>query len=145
MPERDDLIGVWELESWRISYSDGREDTYPYGVEATGQLIYDASGRMAVTVSVDRRPRLSNENIRRAPQEEKAQAFDTFFHYTGRWSLGDEEVYHDIDMALNPNFVGTRQTRGIEPFPDGFILVAVSETPTGATMRNELTWWRPLG
>jgi len=140
MPERDDLVGAWELESWRISFSDGREDTFPHGADAQGQLIYDASGRMAVTVSAAGRSRVSDENIRKTPVEERSGAFDTFFHYAGRWNLGEGEVYHDVELSMNPNFVGTRQVRGVEWGEGKFTLVETSTTRSGAVMRNQLTW-----
>jgi len=144
MPHRDELIGAWELESWRIVFSDEREDTYPYGSDAYGQLIYDPSGRMAVTVSVANRPRMSDDNVRRAPDPEKIMAFDTFFHYGGRWVLGDDEVHHDVEFALNPNFVGTRQTRTIEYETGRLALIETSTTRSGTTMQNRLTWRRRI-
>ena len=143
MPNREDLIGVWDLESWRITFSDERPDTYPYGPDARGQLIYDSSGRMAVTVSLPDRPPMSDQNIRRAPIEEKGAAFDSFFHYAGTWQLGDDEVYHDVVQSLNPNFVGTRQVRALEFEPGRFTLVETSTTRSGVTMRNQLTWAAP--
>ena len=140
IPGPDDLIGAWELDNWRITFSDDRPDTYPYGDDARGFLIYERSGRMSVTVSLATRPRLSDDNIRRAPLEEKGAAFDSFFHYCGTWHLDGERVVHSVEMALNPNFVGTDQVRGMEYTPGALRLIEQSTTRTGATMRNQLAW-----
>ena len=143
LPDSSDLVGAWELESWRISFSDDRPDTFPYGTDPRGYLIYSPSGRMSVTVSADGRTRMSDDNIRRAPVEEKAAAFDSFFHYGGRWRLEDDHMVHEVDIALNPNFVGTSQVRDLEWEVGRFTLVETSTTRSGATMRNQLTWRVP--
>ncbi len=140
LPTPDDLIGAWELDNWRITFSDDREDSYPYGETAKGFLIYERSGRMSVTVSDADRPQMSDANIRRAPIEEKGSAFDTFFHYCGTWRLDGAQVVHSVELALNPNFVGTNQVRGMEFEPGHLVLIEQSTTRTGATMRNQLTW-----
>ena len=57
--------------------------------------------------------------------------------------MGDGEVYHDVQFSLNPNFVGTRQVRGVEWGDGKFSLVETSATRTGAVMQNKLTWRTP--
>lgn len=140
LPGPDDLIGAWELDNWRITFSDDRPDTYPYGEDAKGFLIYERSGRMSVMISDADRPQLSDANIRRAPVEEKVAAFDSFFGYCGTWRLEGERVVHAVELALNPNFVGTEQVRGMEYAPGRLTLIEQSTTRTGATMRNQLAW-----
>jgi hypothetical protein len=140
MPTPADLVGAWQLDNWRITFSDDRPDTYPYGDDAKGFLIYEASGRMSVMVSNADRPQMSDANIRRAPVEEKVAAFDSFFGYTGRWRLEGDHMVHSVEMALNPNFVGTDQVRGIEYAPGSLTLIEQSTTRTGAVMRNQLAW-----
>ena len=139
-PTPADLAGAWRLDNWRISFSDDRPDTYPYGEDAKGYLIYEPSGRMAVMVSNNDRPAISDANIRRAPVEEKVAAFDTFFGYCGTWALKDGQMVHSVEMSLNPNFVGTDQVRGIEYTPGALTLIEQSTTRTGAVMRNQLAW-----
>jgi hypothetical protein len=139
-PTAADLVGAWELDNWRITFSDDRPDTYPYGEDAKGALIYEPSGRMAVMVSNADRPQISDPNIRRAPVEEKVAAFDSFFGYSGTWRLEDGRMVHSVQMALNPNFVGTDQVRGIEYTPGALTLIEQSTTRTGAVMRNQLAW-----
>ncbi|MGE3857007.1 MAG: lipocalin-like domain-containing protein, partial [Dehalococcoidia bacterium] len=100
MPTAADLVGAWRLDNWRISFSDDRPDTYPYGDDAKGYLIYEASGRMAVMVSNADRPQLSDANIRRAPVEETVAAVDSFFGYSGTWRREGDHMVHSVEMAL---------------------------------------------
>lgn len=140
MPTPADLAGAWRLDYWRISFSDDRPDSYPYGEDAQGYLIYEASGGMAVMVSNACRPAISDPNIRRAPVAEKVAAFDSFFGYAGTWRLEDDQMVHSVELSLNPNFVGTDQVRGIEYTPGALTLIQQSTTASGAVMRNELAW-----
>jgi len=142
IPRVDDLVGRWTLAAWTISFSDGRPDTHPYGENAVGLLIYLADGRMSVTVSRADRPALSDENPRKALEAEKAAAFDSFFHYAGRWSLAGETVTHHVEVALNPNFIGSDQMREIVYTGDALTLSLESQSPSGATVHNALAWQR---
>ena len=140
MPTPADLAGAWRLDSWRIAFSDDRPDSYPYGEDAQGYLIYEASGGMAVKVSNACRPAISDPNIRRAPVAEKGAAFDSFFGYAGTWRLDGDHMVHSVEMSLNPNFVGTDQVRDIEYAPGALTLIQQSTTLSGAVMRNQLAW-----
>lgn len=145
MPGAADLVGRWTLAAWTISFSDGRPDTHPYGENPVGLLIYLADGRMSVTVSRADRARLSDENPRKAPEAEKAAAFDSFFHYAGRWSLAGETVTHHVEVALNPNFIGSDQIRKVAYTGNSLTLSLESQSPSGATVRNALVWQRDAG
>lgn len=138
----NELVGSWKLESWTITYSDGREATYPFGPDAVGTLIYSPERMMSATISRASRPRMSNENVRKAPAKEKVEAFDSFFHYTGRWRVEGDHVIHSVSESLNPNFAGTDQARRMIRDGDRLTLVAETATPGGATMRNALHWRR---
>lgn len=142
-PREENLLGAWELEAWRIVYSDGRPTSYPYGEDARGWLLYERSGRMSATIGNAERPRMSQENVRLAPVEEKAAAFDSLLHYGGTWHIDGSRVVHEVDYALNPNFPGTQQVREVElRAPDGLVLSAETTSMSGATIRHELIWRR---
>jgi hypothetical protein len=42
----EDLVGAWRLISWEARVGD--RITFPFGKEANGLLIYNATGRMSV-------------------------------------------------------------------------------------------------
>ncbi len=137
-----ELIGSWQLDDWTIEYDDGRTLSRPFGEGAQGVLIYAADGAMAVSIMRAGRASLSNANARKAPEAERAAAFDGYFGYAGRWRLADGEMVHEIEQALNPDFVGTAQTREIDYRGDVMVLSARQTTASGATMTNRLVWRR---
>jgi hypothetical protein len=143
--EASDLVGAWRLDDWTIAYDDGRPSTHPFGDDARGMLIYAAEGVMSVSVTRAERVKLSGENVRVVPEAERAAAFDTYFAYAGRWRLENGQMIHEVDQALNPNFVGAALARRMEHRGNQLILSAAQRTASGATMDNRLTWRRAGG
>lgn len=130
------IIGAWSLQRWRIRRSDGRE-SHPYGEEPQGRLLYSADGQMLAAIARRERTILSAAVPRQAPAEEKAAAFDSYFSYGGRFEIRGEQVIHHVDIALNPNFVGTQQVRDMHFDGDTLTLSA-----TDGERRHELVWKR---
>ena len=136
-----DLEGAWRYHRWRITQPDGRV-TEPFGAGAAGLLLYTADGHMSATIMADGRKPFSVANPRRAPDAERAAAFDGFFSYAGRWRLSRGRVEHRVTAALNPALVGTSQWR--DALLDGRRLVlSVEEPAPGGIRRHELEWRRP--
>jgi hypothetical protein len=145
MVKSEDLLGAWKIESWEISYSDGRASTFPFGTTPTGLILYTPDGHMSATISRSDREPMSNPNTRRAPQSEKADAFDSYFHYSGIWRIDGNNVIHTVEHALDPLFVGTDQVREMDYRGDVLVLAASSTTASGSQMHNRITWRRPEG
>lgn len=136
-----DLVGAWVCHRWRITYADGRV-TEPFGEDATGILLYTADGRMSATIMAAGRMPFAAADPREATQEERARAFDGYFSYAGRWRLADGKVLHEVEVALNPGLVGSRQWRDAKLV--GRRLVLSAEDVAGAVARrHELEWRRP--
>jgi hypothetical protein len=138
------LLGSWELVHWKISYSDGRPPSHPYGADATGLLLYAPDGFMSAAICTTGRPRLSSESTRQASDQEKCRAFDTYFHYQGTFRTEDSQVIHEVRHALNPNFPGSRQVRRAR-FEDGGLVLSAEDRLPGTSVRrlHELSWRRP--
>ncbi len=73
---------------------------------------------MMVMFSRSNRPPLSQEvksplssEMQSLPVEELAQAFTTFNAYAGTYTLSDNTVTHQIEIALIPNRIGTTLVR----------------------------------
>lgn len=129
------LRGAWHLVDWRI-VQDGRV-THPFGPDATGMILYDAGHMQAVIVAAGRKP-LSAPVPRQAPVDERAAAFDGYFHYAGSYEIQPgPRVVHRVTHALNPAFVGTEQVRNIHL--DGGTLVL---SATEGTREHAITWRR---
>lgn len=121
------LQGSWHLAEWKTVLEDGPV-LHPYGADATGLLVYAADGGMSACISRPNRPRWSSGTPRTAPESERLAAFDSYFHYAGRWRLEDRGgvpfVIHAVTHALNPDFVGSEQVRQVDLQGDRLVLSA---------------------
>lgn len=142
------LRGVWQLLRWEIAYSDGRPSSFPYGEDAIGLIQYTHDGGMAGTISRRTRPRLSGESVRSVPESERLAAFESYFSYAGSYETrvhqGQAQVVHQVDLALNPNFVGSQQVRQVDFGDDGGLTLSASDALPGApgVMRHHRLIWR---
>lgn len=143
------LTGNWRLLRWEIGYGDGRKPSYPYGEAATGLLLYTTDGWMsACVVRAGRRP-LSSDSVRSAPEAERLAAFESYFHYAGRYHVrsgegGRQQVVHAVEQSLNPNFVGTPQVRNMDFDEEGRLTLSASDTVPGSDVarHHRLVWER---
>jgi Lipocalin-like domain len=147
------LAGTWRLQHWEITYGDGRASTLPYGREPEGFLLYTADGFMSGTIARAHRPPLSSESVRQAPEAERLAAFESFFQYAGPYELRrgtgptGVQVVHRVQMALNPNFVGSEQVRDVHLEDGGKQLtLSASDTVPGSTVarHHRLVWQRAV-
>ncbi len=146
-PTAQDLLGVWNLVRWEITYADGRPTTYPFGPNATGLIQYTHDGGMAACIARAGRAPLSSASVRSAPEDERLAAFESFFQYAGRYEVrqheGRAQVVHHVSHALNPNFVGSDQIRNMDFAADGTLTLSASDpVPDSTTLRHHRLIWR---
>ncbi|MEO1269349.1 MAG: lipocalin-like domain-containing protein [Myxococcota bacterium] len=147
VPTADRLVGSWHLERFVIRYDDGRPELYPFGTHALGVLTYTAEGWMSAILSRSDRPKLgvaSLETATRASETHKAQAFDGYLSYAGRWTLSGHHITHTIALALTPDLVGQAQTRQVTLAErDTLLMLTYQRTPaSGVTRHYHLDWRR---
>jgi len=143
MISKDELKGTWQLESWTIGYSDRDDFTYPYGEDPQGLLMYTDDGWMSASICRKERALLpDNVSFRKLPDEIKAAAFSSYFHYAGRYRVVEGDVIHYVTQSLNPNFPGTEQMRHAEL--DGQTLVLSGKDQVGAVARFHSLVWHKL-
>ena len=143
MISKDELKGTWQLESWTIGYSDRDDFTYPYGEDPQGLLMYTDDGWMSASICRKERGLLpDNVSFRKLPEEIKAAAFSSYFHYAGRYRVGEGDVIHYVTQSLNPNFPGTEQLRHAEL--DGQTLVLSGKDQVGDVTRFHSLVWHKL-
>lgn len=119
------MIGVWRLVSWQLIGPDGHASE-PFGPTPRGLLTYTADGHMSVVMSVPDRPVLpSDPAARTLPQ--KAAAYDRSHAYAGRYTLGEGQVIHHVQVSSMPNYEGADQVRQFELAGDRLTL----NTPPG--------------
>lgn len=137
----EDLVGAWMLGRWSIEWSEDGRSSFPFGENATGLLLYLPGGFMSAGISRAGRPGFDGGNVRNASQSVRAEAFDGYFHYQGRFRITGRVVEHHVTHSLNPDFVGTVQRR--EALLQGGQLELRAEDQTNGTRRlHRLVWHR---
>lgn len=135
MTEPTELHGHWRLVSWTGVGADGDRVDHG-GPSPRGDLIYLASGRMAVQISYDERPSLGSRDLDAGDEAGKAAAYDTYNAYCGSWSVPrDGVIVHHVELALHPDQPGMDKERPFELHGDELVL----QTQPVATPRGEAT------
>jgi hypothetical protein len=139
------LCGAWTLKDWRIQFSDSRPDSFPFGEDAIGMIVYDKSGWMSATLSRARRSPLSAASALNASVESKAKALDEYLAYSARWWVEGDEAVHQVICSLNPILIDTAQRRRIRWREGELILGAIESDIRGnktITRTHEISWKR---
>jgi hypothetical protein len=131
---KQDLLGAWTLEEMYTEAADGTK-THPMGRDAGGAIMYTADGHMtAITHCAGR-----HLPADRPSDEDRAEAFLSYFNYAGTWSLDGDKVTHTIRHALDPNMEGVALTREVDHQGNRMVLSALA--PDGET-RQFIVWKR---
>jgi len=82
-----------------------------------------------------------------APQmEEQAEAFKTFFAYSGRYTLSPDKVIHHVEICSFQNYVDKDLVRSIKFQGDRIVLATPPTLIDGTIQTIELIWQRlPAG
>ena len=135
------VVGGWKLEAWTINYADGRT-TWPFGKQATGQILYASDGYMSATIMGANRKKLTSANVRDASTLEQAQAFLSYFHYAGSWEVEGSYVLHRVELALNPNSLGSTQKRFASSENKNQLILSAQELVGADETRTHKIEWR---
>ena len=116
--------------------------TFPFGVDATGLLLYSADGRMSVVLSRASRAPFTSPDARAGSLEERAAAFESCFAYAGTFEVKDGCVIHRLEHCTFPNWIGTEQVRFCR-FEGGRLILETPPMPMGGRVAvSRLTWER---
>lgn len=137
-----DLVGASQLVSISSRTADGRVDDATFGKHPTGMFIFTADGHASVIISNDGRKRLSSEDRLAASVEEKTNAFDTSFGYSGRYRCSGDQVVLRATVASVQNWVGTDVVRIIRAVDGGLSLSTPPFLLGGTSSIYELVWER---
>ena len=109
-----DLIGAWLTVS--VAVDQGDKKLEPFGPNAKGTQIYDASGRFATIVMRSDLPKVASNNMQSSTAEESLIIAHGSLAYYGTYTVNDADktVTVKIEGASFPNFAGTTQTRRFE-------------------------------
>ncbi len=136
------LVGSWLLRRWSIAYPDGRPDAQPFGDDAKGLLVYAADGWMSATMCRAGRQALAGVLATGGTDSDRAQAFNGYLAYAGRWTVQGDVVTHDVQMSMNPVLLGTAQLRRAALDGDTLELSADEADARGRSRRHAILWHR---
>jgi hypothetical protein len=110
--KNDQFIGTWKLIACEFRNADGHVDS-PFGHDALGTIIYDASGNMTVQIIRADCPKfVSGDKYNGTPEEVKT-AFEGSLAYFGHYEVDEAAgtVTHHVVGSTFPNWIGSDQKR----------------------------------
>ncbi len=98
------IHGAWQLSTYRVEVQATAESFTPMGNNPSGYVIFTPEGRLSFTLSAaGRRPPRS--------LDDSAALLSSMIAYTGIYRLEGDRWITQVDVAWNPAWVGTEQTR----------------------------------
>lgn len=102
--DRTRLEGVWKLVSHEVEIQATGQKEYLLGKNPTGYAIFTAEGRaMFVLTGEGRKPAKT--------VAERAELMNSLVAYTGTYRIDEDKWITRVEVAWNPEWVGTEQTR----------------------------------
>ena len=137
---KNPLVGTWRLLSHEMHGEDGSVH-YGYGEHPVGNIMYGQDGHMHVAFMKGDRPKISNDTFALATMEEKAWAAVHYESYCGKYEVKGDKVFHQVEVSLNPNWVGSVQERDVQLKGDTLVL-SLPMSFFGVNYIASLTWKR---
>lgn len=134
----DQLVGTWRLVGAVSTTASGERNENPYRENPSGLLTYSPTGRVIALISFGGRKPLSI----RAGAEEKAEGFDTFLAYAGRYSVNGDKVIHHVEISSIQNYVSRDLIRTVSFDGDTMTLTTPPTSISGKVQTLALAWQR---
>ena len=99
--------GAWQLLSYDVEQQSNGDTFAPMGNQPTGYVIFTPEGRLSFMLSAEGRQPGSNA-------VERSALLNSMIAYTGIYRLEGDRWITQVDVAWNPEWVGTKQTRFFE-------------------------------
>ncbi len=98
------ILGIWKLVSFEAEIQATGQKEPVMGQKPTGYIIFTPEGRAMFMLTGDGR---------KAPKtvQDRADLLNSLIAYTGVYRLEGDKWITKVDVAWNPEFVGTEQTR----------------------------------
>lgn len=141
----DSLVGTWRLVDWTASIGD--RAVTPFGGPTAGLITYTEDGRMWGTLMLVDRNNVDAPTLASATVEERAKAAAGYLNYAGTYRIQGDDVVHEVEVSLYPNWIGSDQIRQVEWARNeagghDLILSATYTDSKGERVFNQLRWRR---
>jgi hypothetical protein len=139
------LVGVWKLVSYTVE-EEGQENSYPFGPEPEGVLIYTPEGFVSAQLMEPGRSLFVGNDWQSGTAAEYQQAGSGYIAYSGVYEVDEENrtVTHTPSVALVPNLILKPQIRLFTLVGEHLTLRAVIPMTDGASVTSRLEWQRAV-
>jgi hypothetical protein len=98
------VLGVWKLASQEIEVQETGQREPPMGERPAGYAVFTQEGRAFFILTGEIREPASND-------EARAKLLNTLVAYTGTYRVEGDKWVTKVEVAWNPEWVGSEQTR----------------------------------
>jgi Lipocalin-like domain len=98
------IQGVWKLVSQEVEIQATGEKEFPLGRNPTGYVLFTPEGRAIFILTAEGRKPAKTA-------QERADLLNSLVAYTGTYWLDGDKWITKVEVAWNPEWVGTEQTR----------------------------------
>ena len=102
--DRAQVHGVWKLVSYEVEIQATGQKEPPMGKNPTGYVIFTTEGRVFFVLTGEGRKAAKTV-------QERADLLSSLVAYTGTYRLEADKWITRVEVAWNPEWVGTEQTR----------------------------------
>jgi hypothetical protein len=102
--DADRVLGIWKLVSQEIEVQGTGQIETPLGEKPTGYAVFTQEGRVFFILTGELREPATND-------EERAGLLSTLVAYTGPYRIEGDKWITKVEVAWNPEWVGSEQAR----------------------------------
>ena len=102
--DRAQVQGVWKLVSYEVEIQSTGQKEFPMGQKPTGYVTFTAEGRVFFVLTGEGRKPAKTD-------QERAALLGSVVAYPGTYRLEADKWITKVEVAWNPEWVGTEQSR----------------------------------
>ena len=106
------LDGTWRLISSTRTNAATGVTVNTFGPNPRGFITYTRDGRLSVLIAASERP--APANVQAMSDADRSKLYATMMAYTGTYKFDGKTIEHDIDIAWNEVWGGTKQIRDVK-------------------------------
>jgi hypothetical protein len=104
MADGKEVFGLWKLVSYEVEIQATSEKILPMGNKPSGYVLFMPEGRVFFMFTGEGRHPMEKD-------EEGCELLSTLVAYTGTYRIEGDKWITKVEVAWNPAWVGTEQTR----------------------------------
>lgn len=101
------VVGTWKLVSYEVEVQATGQKLPVMGEKPTGYVSFLPEGRVFFVLTGEARKSAKTD-------QDRAELLNTLVAYTGTYSLAGDTWTTNVDVAWNPEWVGTKQVRSFK-------------------------------